>query len=59
MGNLVINCLDTQSTLEWHDFKLEYWNHIFCLVDLFFEDNGCMVFIQGVDANFVGQVKFF
>ncbi len=42
---------------KWNVFNPKYWNYTFGLVDSFLEDNKCIVFIQGVDANFVGQVK--
>jgi hypothetical protein len=56
-GNFVIGCLDAQSFPKWNVFKLEYWNHAFGLVDSLLEDNGCIIFIQGTNANFVGQVR--
>jgi hypothetical protein len=56
-GNLVIGCLDAQSIPKWNVFKPEYWNYMFGLVDSFLENNGCIVFIQGADANSMGQVR--
>jgi hypothetical protein len=56
-GNLVIGCLDAQSIPKWNVFKPEYWNYMFGLVDSFLENNGYIVFNQGVDAKFGGQVR--
>jgi hypothetical protein len=56
-GNLVIGCLDAQSIQEWNVFRLENWNYTFGLIDSLLEDNGCIVFIQGADAKYVGQVR--
>jgi hypothetical protein len=56
-GNPIIGCLDAQNIPKWNVFKPEYWNYTFGLVDSFLEKNGCIVFIQGSYANFMGQVR--
>ncbi len=56
-GNFAIGCLDAQNFPKWNVFKPEYWNYTFGLVDSFLKGNGCIIFIQGIDTNFVGQVR--
>jgi hypothetical protein len=50
-GNLVIEYLDAQSIPKWNVLKPTYYNHTFGLSNSFFKDNGCIVFIQGANAN--------
>jgi hypothetical protein len=56
-GNPIFGCLDVQNISKWNVFKPKYWNYTFGLINSFLEDNKCIVFIQGVDTNFVGQVR--
>jgi hypothetical protein len=42
---------------QWNIFKLEYWNYTFGFVDSLLEENGCIIFIQGTNANFMGQLN--
>jgi hypothetical protein len=56
-GNLVIGYFDAQIIIEWDILKPIHWNYNLDLVSSFHENNGCIVFIQRVNVNFVGQVK--
>jgi hypothetical protein len=56
-GNPVIGCLDAQSISRWNVFKPTYYNYTFGFDNYFFEDNGCIVFIQGKDAKSMWQVR--
>lgn len=56
-GNPIIGCLDAQIISRWNVLKPEYQNYTFDFANCFFENNGCIVFIQGIDANFVWQMR--
>jgi hypothetical protein len=50
-GNPVIGYLNAQNIPQWKVFKPQYKNHTFGLSSSFLKNNGCIIFIQGANAN--------